>query len=102
MDITEEVDIIEEQIIALKEYRDELIMTADLSREQINKILVARTPKRTLCQILRELHDEADENNKVKIEQALLIAKKMDARIISFAGQHYTDSWYDKDGKFKG
>lgn len=37
--------------------------------------------KRTICEILREMHDAGDEAVKLLAEEAITIAKKMDAKL---------------------
>lgn len=94
------VEQIERHIRELKAERDGLIKDAGLNRRQIERILKMRSPKRTICQLLRELHDDADWAEREKIERCLLIAKKMDDRLMECAGRQYHKDWYDDDGEF--
>jgi len=96
-----EIENLETEIRVLKTRRDALIKNAGFNKAAIEEILRMRSPNRTLCQILRDLHAKVPPEDKLLIEEALLIAKKMDTRIVSFAGQGYAADWY-KDGKFKG
>ena len=100
MSVETEVAEIEKQIAALKEKRDTLLVRSGLMAEEVRRILAFRTPTRTLCQLLRELHDRSGGADREEIEKCLLIAKKMDARLVSYAGQQYTKGWYDAGGNF--
>ena len=102
MSAEDRVAEIEQKITLLKRERDTLLVSSGLMADEVRRILAFRTPKRTLCQLLRELHDVSGGNDREKIEQCLIIAKKMDARLVSYAGQQYTKGWYDTDGKFIG
>ena len=102
MSVEEQVAGIEQKIALLKQERDALLVNSGLMAEEVRRILAFRTPKRTLCQLLRELHDTSGGNDRKTIEQCLIIAKKMDARLVAYAGQQYTKGWYDADGKFVG
>ena len=102
MSVETQVAEIEKQIAALKQKRDALLTSSGLMKEEVRRILAMRTPKRTLCQLLRELHDVLGGVDREKTEQCLLIAKKMDRRLVEYAGQQYVDTWYDKDGRFIG
>jgi len=102
MSVEQKVVTIEQQIAALKDERDKLLRTSGLMSAEIERLLRMRTHKRTLCQLLRELHDVLGGTDREKVEQALLIAKKMDERLVHYAGQDYTTTWYDREGKFVG
>lgn len=102
MSIEKRVAAIEQKIAALKAERDGLLVSSGLMAEEVRRILAMRTPKRTLCQMLRELHDVSSGTDREKIEGCLIIAKKMDARLVAYAGQSYTEGWYDANGKFIG
>lgn len=101
MSTVEEVRSIEQQIAALRDQRDALLKASGLMTAEIAQILAMRTPKRTLCQLLRELHDVLGGEQREKIEECLLIAKKMDNKLRGYAGSMYSESWYDAQGKFK-
>ena len=102
MSVEERVAEIERQIALLKQERDSLLVSSGLMAEEVRRILAFRTPKRTLCQLLRELHDVSGGTDREKIEKCLIIAKKMDARLVAYAGQQYTEGWYDANGEFVG
>jgi hypothetical protein len=95
-----ELQVIEAQIAELKQQRDNLLI--DVNKSDIAKILSFRNPSKTLCQLLRELHEISNEAQRAKIEQCLLIAKKMNAKLVEYAGKHYSKDWYDADGEFIG
>ncbi len=59
MKTVQELVEIERQIAALKARRDQLLEVAGLMDAEVAQILANRTPKRTLCQMLREMHDRA-------------------------------------------
>jgi DNA-binding transcriptional MerR regulator len=102
MTITEQVADIERQIAELKRRRDGLLRDAGLTQKELERILRMRSRDRTICQLLRELHAALDGAEREKVEQALLIAKKMDAKLVEYAGKRYNKDWYGKDGKFNG
>lgn len=91
---------LEKQISSLKQKRDDLIKRSGASKAELEKILSFRTPTKTLCQLLRELHDVLDGEQREKIETCLLIAKKMNKRLVEYAGNQYSKEWYDKNGNF--
>lgn len=93
---------LDRQISELKERRDRLIRESGLEGEELEKVLRFRTPKRTICQLLRELHDTLKGDERAKVAECLLIAKKMDSKLVEYAGRRYTDGWYDRHGKFNG
>jgi len=66
---------------------------------KLESVLTAHSPNRTICQMLRDLRkthpESADE-----IDSCLLVAKKMDSKLVEYAGTDHATSWYDKDGKF--
>lgn len=93
---------LDKQISDLKEERNKLIRAGSFDAEELKRILSFRTPKRTLCQLLRELHDVTDGEERAKVDQCLLIAKKMDAKLMEYAGRPYAEDWYDEEGKFIG
>lgn len=90
------------QINELKKRRDKLIRESGLEARQLEHILKFRTPKRTICQLLRELHGELDGQQQAKVGQCLLIAKKMDRKLMEYASRKYSKDWYDKEGEFRG
>jgi len=92
---------LDRQIKELKNQRDRLIKESGLEGAELRRILAFRTPKRTICQLLRELHDDTRGAQRKKVAQCLLIAKKMDAKLIEYAGRQYTKGWYDERGRFK-
>ena len=100
MKTVQELVEIERQIVALKAQRDQLLGAAGLMDAEVAQILANRTPKRTLCQMLREMHDRAVGTDRTEIEMCLLIAKKMDVQLRRYAGAAYSDSWYDRAGNF--
>jgi len=91
---------LDRQINELKAQRDRLIKESGLEGDELRRILAFRTPKRTICQLLRELYDDTRGEQRRKVAQCLLIAKRMDAKLIEYAGRQYTKGWYDKQGKF--
>lgn len=101
MSSIDEVRVIEQQIATLRDQRDALLKSSGLMTTEIAQILAMRTPKRTLCQLLRELHDVLGGEQREKVEQCLLIAKKIDSKLRGYAGSMYSESWYDAQGKFK-
>ena len=96
----QEIAELDRQITALKEKRDRLIRETGVETDELRRILAFRTPKRTICQLLRELHDVLGGAEREKVEQCLLIAKKMDRKLAEYAGRRYTDDWYDSKGEF--
>lgn len=100
METVQKVVEIERQIAALKAQRDQLLGAAGLIDAEVAQILANRTPKRTLCQMLREMHDWAVGRDRTEIETCLLIAKKMDVQLRRYAGAAYSDSWYNAAGNF--
>lgn len=97
-----EIAALDAQIAELKEERDRLIRNSSLKTKEIQRILKFRTPRRTIRQLLRELHDVSSDEQRDKVEDCLLIAKKMDEKLRECAGARYTDSWYDEKGEFVG
>jgi len=67
--------------------------------EELKRILAFRTPKRTICQLLRELHDTLTGDEQEKVGKCLLIAKKMDRKLRGYAHRYMKD-WYDDEGEF--
>lgn len=62
-----------------------------------------RTGRRTICELLRELHDETDdEAMRDKIAMCLLIAKKMNDKLVQYIGYDRLAEWYDEEtGEFR-
>jgi predicted transcriptional regulator len=90
----------ERQIRELKDKRDEILKRSGVTKETLHKILRARSPNKTLCQILRDLHKLSTPDQQELIEQALLIAKKMDSKLVEYAGNAYARHWYNNEGSF--
>ena len=102
MSVEQQVATIEQQIAVLKEQRDALLKDSPMQQAQLQRILAIRAPQQTLCQLLRELHVALDTPHQAKVDQCLLIAKKMDAQLERYAGMGYAASWYDAQGRFRG
>lgn len=100
MSAVEQIAAIERQIAGLKDERDRLIRESGLEQKQLERILRFRTRKQTICQLLRELHDVLEGEQQDKVGQCLLMAKKMDAQLVRYAGRRYHKDWYDDEGKF--
>lgn len=98
---TNEIKQLDQQINQLKAKRDKLIKDSGLEAKQLERILAFRTPTQTICQLLRELHDELEGEQQEKVGQCLLIAKKMDRKLMGYAGRKYSESWYNEKGEFK-
>lgn len=96
-----ELNQIEKQIAALKVKRDKLIRESGIEQDRLQAILKMRSPNKTLCQLLRELHKTVDDIEREKVEQCLLIAKKMSDKLIEYAGKSYTKDWYDQNGNLR-
>lgn len=96
----QEIVDLEKQIVDLKDRRDKLIRESGLGVQELQRILAFRTPKRTLCQMLRELHDTTNGKQQEKVGKCLLIAKKMDSKLREHAGGLYMQNWYDGNGEF--
>lgn len=95
-----EIADLDKQIFKLKRRRDRLIREAGLDKKELQRILAFRTPRRTICQLLRELHDVLRGDEQEKVADCLLMAKKMDESLRDCAGARYTDDWYDEKGEF--
>lgn len=102
MSVTDRIADIERQIAALKAERDKLLKNSGLEKAELERVLRFRTPKRTICQLLRELHDDLKGAQREKVGKCLLMAKKMDGKLVEYVGRHYHKDWYDERGEFKG
>lgn len=62
-----------------------------------------RTGRRTICELLRELHDAIDDRvMRDKVDMCLLIAKKMNDKLAQYVGYNTLAEWYDEEtGEFK-
>lgn len=66
---------------------------------KLKRILTQRSKQKTICEMLRELHDELPQYRN-KIDTCLLVAKKMNDKLVEYAGTTHAKDWYDKDGNF--
>lgn len=69
---------------------------------EFNRILKQRNKKRkTICELLRELHEELTDQAQIdKVSVCLLIAKKMNDKLTQYVGVNRLAEWYDEDGNF--
>ena len=58
------------------------------------------TAQRTICEVLREIYDltEGNPNVTVRLQDAYVMAKKMDAKLRQYQGDYDTE-WWEKELK---
>ncbi len=72
----------------------------ETSQGDIKRILQHRSYRRTICELLRELRAEVSDT--VKLDLALLMAKKMNDKLTKYAGTNWEAAWYNERGEFIG
>lgn len=70
------------------------------SQGDLRRILRYRSYRRTICELLREIRTEVDCVSKV--DQCLLMAKKMNDKLSEYCGRGWEDKMYNKRGEFDG
>lgn len=68
---------------------------------KLQHILRHPSRQRTICQLLRELHKSVvSGDDQRKVDQCLLIAKKMNDKLVGYCGVGYAKDWYGEDGEY--
>lgn len=66
---------------------------------KLDSILKRPSRQQTICQLLRELHNELPKYRET-IDTCLLIAKKMNDKLVEYSGTTHAKDWYDNEGNF--
>ena len=70
------------------------------SQGDLSRILEHKSYRQTICQLLREIREEVDCTSKV--DQCLIMAKKMNDKLSEYCGRGWENSMYDEKGEFRG
>jgi hypothetical protein len=74
----------------------------ETSQGGIETILQHRSYRRTVCELLRELHAAVSADLQPKVESCLLMAKKMNDKLTKYCGTNWEAAFYNERGEFIG
>ena len=72
----------------------------ETSQGTIDRILKHRSYRRTICELLRELRQGAQDE--AKVDLCLLMAKRMNDKLTKYAGTNWEAAFYNERGEFIG
>jgi len=85
----------------LFEAESEVDKYVQTNREKLGKYLQLKPARnKTICEDLRQLRKVVDKKYIPLVDSSLLKAKKMNDKLVEYAGKNYTASWYDENGNF--
>jgi len=81
----------------------QIIVESDATQTSLGdlqRMIQYRSHRRTICQLLREIRGQVEDP--APVDQCLMMAKRMNDKLVEQCGRDFEPGWYNEKGEFIG